>query len=300
MIIPDAVKSVIKFVAGSGNDSVTLGRQIAIAHFLFKVFSVIVIYPFSNLLVKFTGLFVKEKEEEEVGMVTKFIGDKLPTPVFAITLAVQETYRMAHMAKDNLNLAMECLYNGDLEKVKKVEETEAYIDFLNVKISDYLVRINQNSLPVEDRNKLNGYFHAISDIERIGDYADNIREATIQLTENNISFSEESKQELRNMMERINKMIDEALEMFGERNEAHMEEIMRLENEVDDLEREYQLGHMNRMTAGLCTAQAGIFFSDIVSGLERIADHAINVAFSVTESRRHKDEENHQAKIVLK
>lgn len=298
----NAIKSVIVFAAGGKDDLASLGRQIAMAHFLFKVFTVIVFYPFMGLIIKLTGLLTgKAKDTDEDGeMCTKFIGQTLPNPAIAIVLAIQETYRMAHMAKDNLNLAMDCLYAGDVEKVKKVEEQEAYIDYLNVKISDYLVRINQNTLPIGDQNKINGYFHAISDIERIGDYADNVREAVIQLTENNISFSEESKNELRNMMTRINAMMDQALEMFGERSESHIEEIMQLENEVDDLEREYQLMHIDRLNNGQCSAQAGIFYSDIVSELERIADHAINIAFSVSESRRNKDEENHQAKIVLK
>lgn len=163
-----------------------------------------------------------------------------------------------------------------------------------------MVRINQNTLPIEDQKKLNGYFHAISDIERIGDYADNVREAVIQLTENNIKFSDDSIAELKQMVERIDKMIDESMEMFSQRSEKEMDEIIRLEAEVDDLEREFQLKHMERMNKGLCTAQAGIFYSDIVSSLERVADHAINVAFAVTESKKPKDDENHQAKIVLK
>ncbi|MBR6406313.1 MAG: Na/Pi cotransporter family protein [Lachnospiraceae bacterium] len=281
------IENVIMFIAGGNSDAGSLGRNIAFAHFLFKIFMVILFYPFMNLLIKLTYVLVPGDDEEENGgqLVTRFISNAFPNPAIAVYLAVQEIYRMAHMAKDNLNLAMSCLYTVDAEKVRSVEDTELYIDFLNIKISDYLVKINQNTLPLADASRISGYFHVVSDIERIGDYADNIREYTIQMAENNVSFSDDSIAELKEMMEKVNLMIDEALEMFGEKeNDIHMEEIRRLEDEVDQMEQQLQQSHIDRLNRGLCTAEAGIYFSDTVSALERIADHAINVAFAVSDS----------------
>ena len=297
----EGVEAVIRAVAFSDGTINSLGREVAIAHFVFKVFSVIILYPAMNLIIKLTDLLVRKKDEEEDSgqMVTHFISATRPNPAIAIYLAIQETYRMAHMAKDNLNAAMESLYTGDVSNAEKVKKTEDYIDFLNIELSNYLVKINQNSLPYEDQARINGYFHVISDIERIGDYAINISEAAVQLAENNIRFSEESIGELKLMMLNVNKMQEYALEMFGERNETHMDQIQILENEIDNMERDFQLKHIERLNAGKCSAQAGIFFSDIVSELERIADHLMNVAFAVTESRSDKDQE-HLAKIVLK
>ncbi len=281
------IENVIMFIAGGNSDAGSLGRNIAFAHFLFKIFMVILFYPFMNLLIKLTYVLVPgdDEEENEGQLVTRFISNAFPNPAIAVYLAVQEIYRMAHMAKDNLNLAMNCLYTVDAEKVRSVEDTELYIDFLNIKISDYLVKINQNTLPLADASRISGYFHVVSDIERIGDYADNIREYTIQMAENNVSFSDDSIAELKEMMEKVNLMIDEALEMFGEKeNDIHMEEIRRLEDEVDQMEQQLQQSHIDRLNRGLCTAEAGIYFSDTVSALERIADHAINVAFAVSDS----------------
>jgi len=297
------IEQVVCFFSGNTNDAASLGRNIAMTHLLFKVFSVIVFYPFMNLVIKLTQVFVKgeDEEESEGKFVTKFIGSKaIPNPAIAVYLAVQEIYRMAHMAKDNLNLAMDCLYRGDAEKVAEVYENELYIDFLNIKISDYLVKINQNSLPLADQNKISGYFHVVSDIERIGDYADNVREAVIQLGDNNIRFSEDSVNELKEMMDKVNRMIDESLEMFGEGDDTHMAEISELEEQVDNMEKSLQLSHIDRLNAGLCTAEAGIYFSDVVSGLERIADHAINIAFSIKESRNDKKMAEFGSKVVLK
>ena len=281
------IERFIVTVSGGNSDAGSLGRNIAMAHFLFKVFMVIVFYPFMNWIIRLTYVLVPGDDEEgnEGQLVTRFISNAFPNPAIAVYLAVQEIYRMAHMAKDNLNLAMSCLYSSDAEKVRAVEDTELYIDFLNIKISDYLVKINQNTLPLADAGRISGYFHVVSDIERIGDYADNIREYTIQMSENNVSFSDESIAELKQMMEKVNLMIDEALEMFGEKeNDVHMEEIRRLEDEVDAMEQSLQQSHIDRLNQGLCTAEAGIFFSDTVSALERIADHSINIAFAVSES----------------
>ena len=297
----EGVEAVIRAVAFSDGTINSLGREVAMAHFVFKIFSVLILYPVMNLIIKLTDILVRKKEDEEDSgeMVTHFISAVRPNPAIAIYLAIQETYRMAHMAKDNLNAAMESLYTGDTSNAEKVKKTEDYIDFLNIELSNYLVKINQNSLPYEDQARINGYFHVISDIERIGDYAINISEAAVQLSENNIRFSQESINELKAMVRNLNQMHEYALEMFGERNETHLDEIQILENEVDDMERDYQLKHIERLNAGKCSAQAGIFFSDIVSELERIADHLMNIAFAVTESRSDKEQE-HLAKIVLK
>ncbi|MBP5224929.1 MAG: Na/Pi cotransporter family protein [Lachnospiraceae bacterium] len=287
----NTVESVIHFVSGTGSDAASLGRNIAIAHLLFKVFSVIVFYPLTGLIIRLAQLIVPGEDETDADgkFVTRFIGStNLPNPAIAIYLAVQEIYRMAHMAKDNLNRAMEALYIPEGESSTAIHETELYIDFLNIKISDYLVQINQNTLPLADQSKISGFFHAVSDIERIGDYADNVREAAVQLSENNISFSEESIGELKQMMGNVNRMIDDALEMFGEGNEEHMAEISALEEEVDEMEKRFQDRHIERLNAGLCSAAAGIYFSDIVTALERVADHAINIAFSVSETKNDK------------
>jgi len=299
----NTIESIIMSLSGGNSDAGSLGRNIAWAHFLFKVFMVIVFYPFMNLIIKLTYVLVPgdDEEDSEGQLVTRFISNAFPNPAIAVYLAVQEIYRMAHMAQDNLNLAMNCLYSVDAEKVRAVEDTELYIDFLNVKISDYLVKINQNTLPLADAGRISGYFHVISDIERIGDYADNIRESVIQMAENNISFSDESIAELKTMMEKVNLMFNEAIEMFGEKeNEVHMTEIQRLEDEIDEMEQKLLQNHIERMNKGVCTAEAGLYFSDVVSALERVADHAINVGFAVSESANSEKLARITGKVVLR
>lgn len=281
------IEEIIRFFSGHGTDAGTLGRNIAWAHFLFKVFQVIVFYPFMDAIIRCTYLLVPgEDEKKEETFSLQFIGTSLPNPTVAVYMAVREMERMANMAFDNLRESVECLIEGDLARLAKVFETERYIDYLDEQISSYLVKINQNTLPLEDANMIAAYFHVVSDIERIGDHAESIVELIPQLVENGIRMSEESVAELRGMMKLIDCILVESLHMFMTGDTAHMEEISDLENMIDHMERSLQARHISRLNEGRCSALAGVYFSDVVSGLERVGDHAINIAFSLVEARQ--------------
>lgn len=287
LLFGQQIEQIIYFFSGHGTDAGNLGRNIAMAHFLFKVFQVIVFYPLMDFIVKCTYKLVPGEEEKEPGdnFKVQYISGKLPNPAVAILMAVQEMERMAKMAEDNLNLAVECLINNDVEKSRQVFETERYIDYLDEQVSNYLVKINQNTLPIADANMIAAYFHVVSDIERIGDHAESIVEIIPQLYENGITLSEDSAKELEDMMKLINKILQESVRMFVTGDTEHMQEISDLENTIDQMERSLQRTHVLRLNEGKCSAQAGIYFSDVVSGLERVADHAINIAFSLVEAR---------------
>lgn len=284
----ELIVTIIHFFSGNSGDSGNLGRNIAWAHFLFKVFQVIVFYPFMDLIIKCTYILVpgEDKAASEESFHLQYIkGKELPNPAVAILLAVQEMERMAHMAFDNLNLAVDCLIRNDEAASKQVFETEKYIDFLNERISNYLVNINQNTLPIADANLISAYFHVVNDIERIGDHAENIAEVIPQFTENNIKFSKKSLKELQEMMTLVNTILNDSLDMFVNGNTSHMQEVTDIENKIDQMERSLQKAHIRRLNEGKCSAQAGIYFSDIISGLERVSDHATNIAFSLIEAK---------------
>lgn len=262
------------------------GRFVANAHTLIKIAQVIMLFPFTGWLVKMTYLIVPG-EDQKVGYresyQLKYIGDKVVfNPATAVVEVIKELERMASLAEENLNRAMNALITLDEEDIEEVYEVEKNINFLNHAITDYLVKINQTTLPIEDLNSLGALFHVVNDIERIGDHAENVADAARQRKEEGVSISKEAQKELGDMLEMVNKIIRYAVEMFAKSDESHMQEIVTLEDQVDEKERELQKKHVERLAKGECSPEAGMIFSDIVSGLERVADHATNIAFAIT------------------
>lgn len=258
------------------------GRQVANAHTLIKLTEVILLVPFTKQIVKLTGFFVKTEEKKEEGCQLQFIGEKsVFSPTTAVFDATREMERMGQLAITNLERAMNCLITLDEKEIDKVYETEKSIDYLNHEITNYLVKINQTRLPADDARSIGSLFHVVNDIERIGDHAENIADAAQSRIERQVNFSDQAKKELSEMLDMVIKITTYALDMFSTNNQEHMQEILELEDSVDEMERALQESHVQRLTQGACTASAGMMFSDIISGLERVSDHATNIAFSL-------------------
>ena len=199
---------------------------------------------------------------------------------------MKEIERMASLATENLNRAMNALITLDSEDIEDVYEVEKNINFLNHSITNYLVKINQATLPIEDLKSIGALFHVVNDIERIGDHAENVADSAKQRIGTDVNFSKEAQRGLGEMLDMVNNLIQYSLEMFSTGTEDHLEDIMRLEDAVDEKERELQKDHVGRLTRNECSPEAGMLFSDIVSGLERVADHATNIAFSILNAER--------------
>lgn len=265
------------------------GRFVANSHTIIKVFQVIILLPFTNLLVKATYLVVPGKDEK-VGYRDNFqlqhIGDKVVfNPATAVVEVVNEIERMASLSSDNLNRAMNALVTLDDEDIQEVYRVEENINFLSHSITDYLVKINQTTLPIEDLKSIGALFHVVNDIERIGDHAVNVADAAKLRKERDVKFSQQSFDELAKMMELINKNMYYAIEVFAHHGEQYLKEVDALEEQVDQMEEAIQIAHVQRMSRNECTPQAGMLFSDIVSGLERVSDHATNVAYAMTKEK---------------
>jgi len=268
-----------------GSISADNGRFVANAHTIIKIFQVIVLFPFSGAIVKLASVTVPG-EDRKVGYresyQLKYIGEKVVfNPATAVVEVIKELDRMASLASENLNRAMNALITLDEEDIEEVYEVEKNINFLNHAITNYLVKINQTTLPIEDLKSLGALFHVVNDIERIGDHAENVADAARQRKEGNLSISKEAQRELGEMLDMVNTIIQYAIEMFAKSNDRHMNDVILLEDMVDNKERELQQRHVERLARGECTPEAGMIFSDIISGLERVADHATNIAFAI-------------------
>lgn len=263
-----------------------IGRCVANAHTLFKVFQVLILFPFAKGIVKLTYFFVpsKEGEKHEDTFQLEYIGpNSVFSPSTAVVEASRELERMADMAVTNLNRAMNALVTLDEQDIEKVYATEKNINYMNHAITDYLVSISQSTLPIDDIKSIGGLFHVVNDIERIGDHAENVADAAVTKKEKNITFSREAERELSTMLDSVIKIMTYSMDMFSNNNRKHLQEILELEDSIDQMERKLQEAHVYRLTRNECTPDAGMIFSDLVSGLERVADHATNIAFSILE-----------------
>ncbi len=258
----------------------TPGRAVANTHTIFKVFQVILLFPFAKGLVKLTEWLVRGEDDKTEQYELKYIGmdTNAASPAVAVLEVTNEIKRMGEIANYNLERAMIALMDKDKDIIDEVFEREHEVDFLSRKITDFLVRVNE-MLPISESKHIAGYFHVVNDLERIGDHAENIAEFAATRINEEIEFSEQGKKELQHMFDVMDKQVKLSIEAFTERNEDHLKEIMELENEVDALEKELQKNHVRRMSKNECSPKAAIF-SDLISNFERVSDHATNIAFA--------------------
>lgn len=287
----DQIVNLLQNISGGG-DGAMRGRCVANAHTLFKVFQVIILLPFSNYIVKLTYLIVPG-DDASVGYRDSFklqyIGEKnMFSPATAVVEVSKELDRMASLASENLNRAMNALITLDQDDIDEAYNVERNIDFLNHAITDYLVKINQTGLPVEDTKSIGNLFHVANDIERIGDHAENIVDCAKDRKETGVSISLQARKELGEILDMVNNILQLSLKMFNTGDDSKIDDILKLEDAIDRKERELQNAHVERLTRNECTPEAGMIFSDIISGLERVADHATNIAFAVLDEEEQK------------
>ncbi len=280
LVASDLVVDAVMAVSGGNN-----GRFIANAHTAIKIVQVIMLLPFSKQIVDLTYLLVPGTDEK-VGYRDNFqlqyIGSKVVlNPATAVVEVMKEIDRMASLASENLNRAMNALITLDQEDIDEVYQVEKNINFLNHAITNYLVKINQTTLPIEDMRSIGALFHVVNDIERIGDHAENVADAALQRKQDDVSFSKPALRELGEMMDMVNEIIRLSIDAFNNGTDVHFDEINTLEDHIDEKEREMQRNHVERLSNGECTPEAGMIYSDIISGLERVGDHANNIAYAL-------------------
>lgn len=271
-----------KFILAISGGSIE--RSVANTDTLFKVFQTIIFLPLTKQFIALTHKLIPGDDRKDGEFALQYIGmKKVFTPATAVLEAIHEIERMGKMASNNMDLAMEAFFDGNEEKISKVYENEKHIDFLSREITDYLVRINQMELPVNDAERIGGLFHVVNDIERIGDHAENVADVAASKQEDGVELSKKGTKEIQEMYEKVKLILAESLEMFSTMNEKNLPDILALENEIDQMERDLQKSHVRRMSKGKCSPQAGMVFTDFTTALERVADHATNIAFSILE-----------------
>ncbi len=256
--------------------------QIAVAHTSFKVFEVLCFVLLRKWLVKLVMILVPGEDKQGEGKSLKFLDDRiLSTPPIAVAQICKEIERMGDIAIANLTRAMDAFFNKDSSLINEVEQSEDVVNYLNHEITRYMVAAAQLDLPASDVEQLGEMFHVVNDLERIGDHAENMAEYAQSRIDEEIPFSEDGLAELRDMLDKTVALFKLSMEAFHTRDQHLLPRVLVQEENIDDMEKTLQQSHVDRLTRGACTPRSGMIFSDMLSNLERVADHATNVAFSI-------------------
>jgi len=255
-------------------------KGVANAHTIFKIVQTIILFPFGRLLVKMTNLLIPGEDKEAERFELKYIGAASPSPSTVIFDVNKEIQRMGMITKENLELSVHTLISPNLKEIQKVLETEKQIDYLSKEITNYLVSITQSMLPIDEVKNIAAYFHVVNDFERIGDHAENLAEFAQLRLDENIVFSQAAIAGLQCISDKVIEAIEYAIDIFPNENEEIMKKILMIENEVDALEDQLQDEHIKRLTTNGCSPKS-VIYSDILSNLERVSDHAFNIASAI-------------------
>lgn len=261
-----------------------IARQIANTHTIFNIISSIILFPFANGLVKLSQMIIKDKDDDSE-MKLKYVDDVVfETPAIAVDALQKEIQRMSNHAFENLVISVDSFCGKkDINDVnsQKFEDKEKLLNFMNTELTRYLAKAGSLDLTERDAIKIAAFMRVIGDVERIGDHAENILEYSQISKDNKLKYSEEAINEINTIMEKVVIVFKDSIDMFikDEHDEELKSKIYAHEQQVDVLTEEYRNGHLKRLANGECNPQSSMIFSDLLTDLERVADHAINIGF---------------------
>ena len=266
--------------------------QLAMFHTIFNVITVIIMLPLTNLSVKLVCKILpdKKKKDEQPAEHFYYIDEHmLSTPPIAVQQTKNEIVNMAEIALHNYDLACDVICTLDYSKIEKFRQNEDELNFLNKEIARFVVKLSKLEMNDADHNYLATTFHTITDLERVGDYAENIIEYADKLKESDQKFSDVAISEVRNLQSRINDLFQKVMKAYVNNDAASLDEANVIEDEIDDITEAMGANHIERLRAGDCTPDVGAQYLSLASNSERVADHFINVGKSINGTTKKKD-----------
>lgn len=271
-------------------DAMATPAAIAVTHSVFNVTATLLLLPFSNLLVKLACMTIRDssedveaaKEDQEFLILESRFLEK---PAFAVEQGRTAARRMAEDSWKALKASFEVLHDYSEEKAQNITKMESKVDRYEDELGTYLVQLNNKDLSETDSHSVSMMLHCIGDFERISDHAVNIKESADELHAKGLSFSVYAKAELRVLTAAVTKIVETAFSVFDEQDITKASEIEALEELIDELTKEMKRRHINRLRSGECTIEMGFILSDLITSMERIADHCSNIGVCVTQVR---------------
>ena len=254
---------------------------VAMFHVFYNIIFMVIALQFISPLEKLAVKLIKDKEQEKMRQALKYIDNHLlNTPTIAMMQVKREIINMMSLSHENLKRGFNRILTQDPSEDKELIETEDKIDYINNQITSFLIDLTHTASESDER-KIGSYFHVVNDIERIGDHAYNFYESSLKMNENDLEFSETARNEMSQMNEIIEKMFKMTLYIFRYRAITQLKALHELEDATDKLKSSLSAKHYDRITKNQCKNELTPFYSTLISELERVADHLVNIAYSI-------------------
>jgi phosphate:Na+ symporter len=264
-----------------GNDPMSLQMRVSLFHIVFNLSTTCLLLPFTKYLVKYSCLIIKDKKTD-VGVLTlRYVDDRLlSTPPIALMQVKKEMDYMLSLVEENMVLSFDAMENGSIGGGERIRENEAVIDFTNSALTKFLIKLSAEASQSDER-VIGPYFHVLNDLERIGDHAENFYEIGEEMRGKKLEFSERARTDIKRMHEAVLEMLVISKDAFENRNKERLQELTALENTVDNMKKALTANHFLRLAEGNCSMDVSPYYSSAVAGLERVADHLVNVGYSI-------------------
>ena len=247
----------------------------------YNVIFMLAILPFVQVFEKLSIKLIKDKDEEKMKKALKYIDRRLlETPTIALMQVKREIINMMELAHENLKRGFERLLEQDPSQDKEIIETEDKIDYINNQITDYLIELTHTA-SLKDEKMIGSFFHVVNDVERIGDHAYNFYDSSLKMVANDLKFSDIAKAEFREMFAIVDEMFELSFVIFHDQTGTYLKKLHDLETQTDNLKNKLSSAHYERIQKNMCKMENSPFYTTLVSELERVADHLVNVGYSI-------------------
>ena len=266
-----------------GDDIMSLQMRVSIFHVIFNVTTTLMLLPFAKHLVKLATLIIKDDKPADAHLALKFVDNRLlSTPPVALMQVKKEMDYMIGLVEANIHKAFDSMKACDSETGEFIRKNEEIIDYTNSALTKFLIKLSSN-VEQSDERVIGSYFHVLNDLERIGDHAENFYEIGEEMSAKELGFSEKASGEIGKMCDTILTMFDIAKDAFENHNKADLPGLADLEEIVDAMKKELIASHFARLAEGNCNMDVSPYYSSVVAGLERVADHLVNVGYSIVD-----------------
>ena len=273
-----------------GEDPMSLQMRTSSFHVLYNVTSCAMLLPFVSPLVKFSEKMIKDKPTEEDTMSLKFVDDRMVAiPSVALMQVKKEMDYMFTLVEKNIALSFEAMETEDLSNKEKLFHNEKVINFTNSSLTKFLIKLS-SEVEQRDEQVIGSYFHVLNDLERIGDHAENFFDIATEMADKKIAFSPVGQADMKQMRETVMQMLTIAKDAFDTLNTDHLDELTALEDRTDGMKKEYTAAHFARLAEGHCSMAVSPYYASAIAGLERVADHLVNIGFSIVNPVGSQDE----------